>query len=313
MRRIILLGLLTPLLAWAEKATKSAPDFSKPQAFLRLADAFADEKDYYRAITEYKKVVHLFPDYEKIDWVHFQIGKLYYEGGRYAQAKNALLPLVESRDAKLRFYSLNYIALCYYENAEYANAERLFAELANEPQGTIYTLDYTIYRSMASAGGRNFSAALSQLNQAEEIWKKQKTKENENSPSYQQYGHFFDQARPVLERGARLSEKSPFWSGFFSAILPGAGHFYLGEWDTGVVSLSLVGAAAFLAYDGFARESAVQAVIFTTFATGAYIGQVYSAYRSARKHNGELGDAEFRELSRHFRSLSVALQFSARF
>ncbi|MCX7632905.1 MAG: hypothetical protein N2Z22_06200, partial [Turneriella sp.] len=87
----------------------------------------------------------------------------------------------------------------------------------------------------------------------------------------------------------------------------------LGEWDTGVVSLTLVGAAAFLAYDGFARESAVQAVIFTTFATGAYIGQIYSAHRSARKHNGELGDAEFRELSRHFRSLSVALQFSARF
>ena len=79
------------------------------------------------------------------------------------------------------------------------------------------------------------------------------------------------------------------------------------------MSLSLVGGAAFLAVDGFMRDSAVQSIIFTTFATGAYIGQIYSSYRTARKYNEELGDNEFRELTRQFRSLNIALQFQSRF
>lgn len=291
------------------KTKQPAPDFSRPQAFLKLADAFADEQDYYRAITEYKKVIHLFPDYEKIDWVHFQIGKLYYEGGRYAQAKYALLPLTDSRDTYLRFLAHNYIALSYYENTEYANAERLFDELRLEPPGKPYITDYTIYMSMAAAGNKNFSTALERMREAEKLWHSSSA---ENS-TQTQYRHFFDKTVPLLEKASELSPKSPFWAAFFAAIFPGAGHFFLGEWDTGVVSLSLVGGAAFLAYDGFVRASAVHSILFTTFATGAYIGQIYSGYRTARKHNEELGDSEFRELNRQFRSLNVALQFQTRF
>ena len=105
---LIALGLLAQA---AFAAPRPKPDFSKPQAFLHLADAFADEQDYYRAITEYKKVIFLFPDYEKLEWVHFQIGKMYYEGGRFPQAKHELLPLTESKDENLKFFALNYIAL----------------------------------------------------------------------------------------------------------------------------------------------------------------------------------------------------------
>lgn len=295
------------------KAKQAAPDFSRPQAFLKLADAFADEQDYYRAITEYKKVIHLFPDYEKIDWVHFQIGKLYYEGGRYTQAKHELLPLTDSRDAYLSFLSHNYIALSYYENGEYANAERLFSELRQNPAGKLYSVDYTIYMSMAAAGNKNFGTALERMREAEKIWQENQVLNAAGDPTQAQYRQFFDKTAPLLERAAGLSQKSPLWAAVFASVFPGAGHFFLGEWDTGIVSLSLVGGAAFLAYDGFARESAVQSIIFTTFATGAYIGQIYSSYRTARKYNEELGDSEFRELNRQFRSLNVALQFQTRF
>jgi tetratricopeptide (TPR) repeat protein len=312
---LAILFLLPFLNASADKtqAKRSAPDFSRPQTFLQLADAFADEQDYYRAITEYKKVIHLFPDYEKIDWVHFQIGKMYYEGGRYAQAKHELLPLTESRDTHLRFLAHNYIALAYYENTEYANAERLFGELRQSEAGKAYATDYTLYMSMAAAGNKKFAAALEHMREAENLWKERLSPAMTAAGAQSQYQQFFDKSLPLLEKATKLSQKSPFWAATFSALFPGGGHFLLGEWDTGIVSLSLVGGAAFLAYDGFVRESAVQAVIFTTFATGAYIGQIYSSYRTARKYNEELGDAEFRELNRHFRSLSIALQFQTRF
>lgn len=289
----------------------AGPDFSRPQTYLKLADSFADERDYYRAITEYKKVIFLFPKYEKLEWVHFQIGKMYYEGGRFPQAKHELLPLTESRDPYLQFISLNYVALSYYENQEYTNAARLFSDLKAAERGKDYSLDYTIYGSMARAGDRKFEDAFTQMEDAKKEWQaKGMTKD---SASGAQYSEFFDKSLAILDKARGLSQKSPWLAVFFSALLPGSGHLYLGEWDTGIVSISLVGGAAFLAYDGFVNESAVQSIIFTTFATGAYIGQIYSSYRTARKYNEEMGDKEFRDLTRQFRSLNVALQFQTRF
>jgi tetratricopeptide (TPR) repeat protein len=289
----------------------AAPDFSRPQTYLKLADSFADERDYYRAITEYKKVIFLFPKYEKLDWVHFQIGKMYYEGGRFPQAKHELLPLTEVKDPYLQFISLNYVALSYFENQEYTNAARLFNDLKAAERGKDYSLDYTIYGSMAAAGDRKFGDSFTQMEAAKKAWQaKGMAKE---SASGAQYSEFFDRSLAILEKASGLSQKNPYLAVLFSALLPGSGHVYLGEWDPGIVSISLVGGAAFLAYDGFAKESAVQSIIFTTFATGAYIGQIYSSYRTARKYNEEMGDKEFRELTRHFRSLNVALQFQTRF
>jgi tetratricopeptide (TPR) repeat protein len=287
------------------------PDFTKPQTFLHLADSFADEKDYYRAITEYKKVIHLFPNYEKMGWVHFQIGRMYYEGGRFPQAKHELLPLTDSKDENLKFLAYNYIALSYYENSEYSNADRLFGELKSKPEGSQYVLDYSIYEAMASAGNRKFKNSYDRMVEAQKMWKAKGT--TTNTAISTQYHNFFESAIPILEKAKDLSTRSPYWAIFFAAILPGGGHFFLREWDTGIVSLSLVGGAAFLAYDGFANDNAVQSIIFTTFATGAYIGQIYSSYRTARKYNAELGDNEFRDLTRSFRSLNIALQFQSRF
>jgi len=281
------------------------PDFTKPQTHLKLADAFADEGDYYRAITEYKTVIHLFPNYAKLDWVHFQIGRMYYEGGRFPQAKNELLPLTESKEARLRFLAYNFIALSYFENNEYSNARRVFNDLASDADGKPYATDYSIYSAVALAGDKKFSESLELMKAAK--------KDADVQKALPQYETFFKSALSELEKAVDKSPKSEFWATAFAILLPGSGHFFLREWDTGIVSLSLVGGAAFLAYDGFANDSAVQSILFTTFATGAYIGQAYSAYRTARKYNAELGDAENREIMRAFRSLNIALQFQTRF
>ena len=192
-------------------------------------------------------------------------------------------------------------------------ASRLFADLKGDAAGKPYLLDYTIYGSMAAAGDKKFDEALKEMTAARDQWKAKQPGVDGGTAVLPQYESFFEKTVPLLEKAEKLSTKSPYWAVFFSAIFPGGGHFFLGEWDTGIVSLSLVGGAAFLAYDGFMRDSTVQSILFTTFATGAYIGQAYSSYRTARKYNEELGDAEFRELNRQFRSLNVALQFQTRF
>ena len=106
-----------------------ALDFQRPQTHLSFADALADEGDFFRAITEYKRVMHYFPKYEKREWVRFQIGRMYFLGGRYEQSKEYLVPLTITTDKKLLFYTNNFLALAYFENQEFINAHRLFSRL----------------------------------------------------------------------------------------------------------------------------------------------------------------------------------------
>ena len=53
---------------------------------MTLGDNFLAEGDYYRAITEYKKLTFLFPDSDRIPEALYQIGIAYYRGEDYTSA-----------------------------------------------------------------------------------------------------------------------------------------------------------------------------------------------------------------------------------
>ena len=53
---------------------------------LGLADAFLAEGEYYRAITEYKKFLFLFPDSGKAGYALYGVGTAYYRGEEYDPA-----------------------------------------------------------------------------------------------------------------------------------------------------------------------------------------------------------------------------------
>jgi hypothetical protein len=81
--------------------------------------------------------------------------------------------------------------------------------------------------------------------------------------------------------------KSPFKAGLYSALLPGAGKVYAGSWKDGLISFLFVGANTYSAYRGF-RQSGINSVygwVFTSLATGFYIGNIYGAATLAKKMN----------------------------
>jgi tetratricopeptide (TPR) repeat protein len=53
---------------------------------LKVADAFMAEGEYYRAVTEYKKFIILFPGSKKTDYALYGIGLAYYHGDEFEQA-----------------------------------------------------------------------------------------------------------------------------------------------------------------------------------------------------------------------------------
>ena len=62
---------------------------------LKIADAFMEEGEYYRAVTEYKKFLILFPDSGKADYASFEIGMAYFKGEEYGAAARAFLAVRE--------------------------------------------------------------------------------------------------------------------------------------------------------------------------------------------------------------------------
>ena len=62
---------------------------------LKIADAFMGEGEYYRAVTEFKRFLILFPDSGKADYASFQIGMAYFKGEEYGAAAKSFLAVRE--------------------------------------------------------------------------------------------------------------------------------------------------------------------------------------------------------------------------
>lgn len=83
------------------------------------------------------------------------------------------------------------------------------------------------------------------------------------------------------------SWKSPLLAGSMSAVLPGSGRIYTGDWKNGLVSLLFVGFNAYQSYRGFSRNGIESpgGWIFGALAVGFYAGNIYGSVWSARRYN----------------------------
>jgi hypothetical protein len=81
--------------------------------------------------------------------------------------------------------------------------------------------------------------------------------------------------------------KKPWVAVMMSAVLPGSGKFYTGNYKDGIFSLLVVGGSAFQAYRGFNKDglSSTSGWIFGALSTGFYAGNVYGSAKSAQVYN----------------------------
>lgn len=87
------------------------------------------------------------------------------------------------------------------------------------------------------------------------------------------------QTRTWIDLHRALPRPSPWLAGTLSALVPGAGRLYLGHWQDGLVSLAMVGAPAYFAWDGFHSDGvdSVRGWLLGTVAGVLYLGNVYGS------------------------------------
>lgn len=94
----------------------------------------------------------------------------------------------------------------------------------------------------------------------------------------------------IMEQIANARYSSPGLALALSAVLPGSGKVYTGNWKDGLVSLIFVGGTAFQAYRGYKTYGPGSGFFigYATVAGSFYLGNLYGSFKAARKKNQQI-------------------------
>jgi tetratricopeptide (TPR) repeat protein len=249
---------------------------------LGFADALFSAQDYYRAVTEYKRFVYLYPEHPEVYRVRLNVARAAIAAKRWDEARSALHHVLEqSQNRELHAQAHILLAEIPYLQGEF---ERSFARLE---QVSDLELDPA------------FTLRVKGL----QLWSLLEDERLEDA-------HVFRAAQdldlhPDLDDIALLQEmprKSPRLAGTLSALLPGAGQLYNGRYRE--AGMAFVLNAAFIAggIQAIDTGNTVLGAILLFFEAGWYGGNIYNAVNTAHKTN-----------RRHYRTKLEQLRERSRF
>lgn len=273
-----LLAILIPAVFWltlpAVTLAGERGIFLTEEIQIKLGDAFLAEQEYYRAITEYKKFLILFPDSDQADSVLFKIGQAYYQGDEFEPAARTFT-LVGQRYpmSKLAPAAGYQSGLCYWRLGRFDEAAAAFNAVA------------TNYPASGDAPRAVLDMAVVHMDR-----KDPGASRNDLERFLTNYprDHRAEQARKALAflgSHQELPHKSPVTAGVLSALLPGAGHIYAGHYGDGLTSFFLNGLFIAGTVVAIRQENYAVAGVVGAIGLPFYIGNIYGAANAATKWN----------------------------
>jgi len=243
---------------------------------MALGDAFMEDGDYYRAVTEYKKLTILFPESGLLSAAYYKIGMAYYRGQDYANAikgfeKVRRLYKSDYFSSAAFYEGLSYSKLGQYEAAEGAFERAKFYDAAHEDAANAQNgLALNAFELNNPEGSRR---------EFEDFLK--------NYPD--------DDRSPVIRSSFSLideyetrSRKSPVLAGTLSAVLPGSGQVYAEHYRNGLMAFVVNGLFIAGTVLAIKEENYPLAAIVGGVGLPFYIGNIYGAANAARKWNVSL-------------------------
>ncbi|UCG80785.1 MAG: tetratricopeptide repeat protein [Desulfobacterales bacterium] len=257
-----------------------------PDRQFQFAEQYFHKGEYYRAIGEYERFIHFFPDSEGVELARHRIGSAYLRGERYEEAIEVFRDFTEKYPTSrytLESYlgiSQAYVKLRRYD-AAIINLENLITIAPNQD-----VKDEAYYQ----CGWVYLEKGL---------WDNAQVCFNKISPQNREK-YKLEQFLQELDKKTQLKRKNPAAAGLF-AIVPGAGHLYCERYGDALVSFLVNGALIFAAYEAFDHDQNALGVIVTLFEVGFYSGNIYSAVNSAHKYNRRERNRFLRYLEEHSR------------
>jgi len=245
-----------------------------------FARSFREKGDYGRAISEYERFIHFFPEDRRISLARQLIGLCYLDKGKYEDSRRVFAKIYradpESPPAK---EALFLTGESYYKEGVYHKAENFFDEvLKRYPSSSLrnkalYRLGWT---RMQENRWREASADFKRVGEGSSLFEKSRWLSVESL------------------KGEDLPYKDPTTAGFMAAVLPGLGHVYVSRYKDAVVAFLLNGLFIWATVEAFNHDQNVLGGILAFFEVGWYSGNIYSAVNVTHKWNRKVRD-DFRK------------------
>ena len=282
MIRLLVPLLLVPLLLLAAifpafPASLSAAEtgiFITEELQLKLGDAFMEEGEYYRAITEYKKFLFLFPDSEKADYALFRVGLASYRGEEYETAAHTFATVRETYGGgRVAAGSAYYEGLSLWNLGRFDRAESAFDGVVATDPASEYAPLALLGKSLVSYDRKNIPGCRNELERF--------------LASYPE-DHRADNVREtiaLLDNNRELPRKSPVLAGVMSAVVPGSGYMYAGRYGDGIMALIVNGLFIAGTVVAIHQENYAVAGIVGGIGLPFYVGNIYGSANAATKWN----------------------------
>lgn len=245
-----------------------------------FAQSYMEKGQYQRAIAEFDRFIHFFPDDRRVPLARHLIGVCYLEDGRYSDARKAFYPAIEKGpDSPFAGKALFLTGESYYREGMFDNAAAFFGEVAKTaPSSQLENAAY--YRLGWTRMQEN------RWREASEDFEKVK----KDDPLYPNAARLADESL----KGELLPYKDPVSAGVMAGILPGLGHVYVSRYKDALVAFLLNGLFIWATIESFHQDHNVLGGILAFFEAGWYTGNIYSAVNVTHKWNKKVRD-DFRK------------------
>lgn len=267
--------LLLSILAWSVPAHSfEASVVLTEEIQLKIADAFMDEGEYYRAVTEYKKLLILFPISPRSDYVLFKTGTAYYRGEEYEASAHSFSSLREKYPGSPHAAEAGYFeGLSYWQMKRYESARIAFASILLSHPGSEQAPLALIASSLVLLDTDNISGSMRELRKLMEDYP-----EHPSSISARE-------AMKLLGEYRNLPAKSEVLAGAMSAIIPGSGYMYAGHFKDGITAFLINGLSIAGTVTGVNQENYAVGAIAGGIGLPFYLGNIYGSANAAKKSN----------------------------
>lgn len=241
---------------------------------LKIADAFLDEGEYYRAVTEYKRFLILFPNSGTADYASFKIGMAYFQGEEYGQAARSFLNLRQKYPGCSYTVQAGYLeGISQWKMKNYDSSRKTLEEIAERNPQSEYAPRSLLAICLAALEAFKAEESRQALQRFLDRYPEHPGKEKVEGALVQ------------IDRLQKLPEKSPLLAGIMSALLPGSGYLYAERYGDGITAFVING--LFIAGTLTAVHQAHYALagIVGGVGTPFYLGNIYGSANAAKKWN----------------------------
>jgi outer membrane protein assembly factor BamD (BamD/ComL family)/TM2 domain-containing membrane protein YozV len=229
--------------------------------------------EYYRAVTEYLRYLYLFPAAERAPYALLQIGLAHFRGGEYPRAIDYFTRVRATYSPEHFAAAAYHEGLCYERLNQPAKAQDAFERAAVFDTAAAPAREALLGKALGRVRQGDLAGGRAELDRFQALYPKEPRADS------------IVQAEALIDAQVAAPRKSPLLAGALSAVVPGSGQAYAGNYRDGLAALLVNGlfiAGTAVAID---QENYATAAVVGGVGLPFYLGNIYGAANAANKWN----------------------------